>query len=166
MILAKSIAVDGADAEDDAFELEKLLDRLELSLSETVYLNWSWFPSGDVDEIKTEDVLTKFTDIWYPAADDLDLIDPQMQWVLSIHHWGAVSAWKSQKHSHHTAPRLYRKHPSLEKIVEDLAPYEEMADILGIPVHLLTRESVEAMSNSFRRTSILADARVIFEEHI
>lgn len=39
---------------------------------------------------------------------------------------------------------------------------EEMAGILGVPVHLLTRESVEKMSNPFRRNSILADARVIY----
>ena len=36
---------------------------------------------------------------------------------------------------------------------------EEMAAILGVPVHLLTRDSVEQMSNPYRRESILADAR-------
>jgi uncharacterized protein len=40
---------------------------------------------------------------------------------------------------------------------------EEMADILGVPVHLLTRDSVMQMSNPFRRDSILADARVVFD---
>jgi predicted nucleotidyltransferase len=39
---------------------------------------------------------------------------------------------------------------------------EEMAAILGVPVHLLTRDSVEQMSNPYRRASILADAKVIF----
>ena len=39
---------------------------------------------------------------------------------------------------------------------------EEMAAILGVPVHLLTRDSVEQMSNPYRRESILADARVIY----
>lgn len=38
---------------------------------------------------------------------------------------------------------------------------EEMAKILGVPVHLLTRDSVEKMSNPYRRQSILADAKVI-----
>ncbi len=40
---------------------------------------------------------------------------------------------------------------------------EEMAAILGVPVHLLTRDAVEQMSNPYRRESILADARVIYE---
>src|ERR1700685_455178 len=39
---------------------------------------------------------------------------------------------------------------------------EEMGAILGVPVHLLTRDSVEQMSNPYRRESILADARVIY----
>ena len=38
----------------------------------------------------------------------------------------------------------------------------EMSQILGAPVHLLTRESVEEMSNPYRKDSILADARVIY----
>ncbi len=36
---------------------------------------------------------------------------------------------------------------------------DEISAILGVPVHLLTRESVEQMSNPYRRASILADAR-------
>jgi predicted nucleotidyltransferase len=38
----------------------------------------------------------------------------------------------------------------------------EMAGILGAPVRLLTRDSVDRMANPYRRASILADARVIF----
>ena len=39
---------------------------------------------------------------------------------------------------------------------------DEMAKILGVPVHLLTRDSVEQMSNPYRRESILADAKLIY----
>jgi predicted nucleotidyltransferase len=39
---------------------------------------------------------------------------------------------------------------------------DEMAAILGAPVHLLTRDSVEQMSNPYRRRTILADARLIY----
>jgi predicted nucleotidyltransferase len=39
---------------------------------------------------------------------------------------------------------------------------DDMAAILGVPVHLLTRDSVEQMSNPYRRQSILADARLIY----
>jgi predicted nucleotidyltransferase len=39
---------------------------------------------------------------------------------------------------------------------------EDMAEILGLPVHLLTRDGVETMSNPYIRTTILAEARVIY----
>jgi predicted nucleotidyltransferase len=38
---------------------------------------------------------------------------------------------------------------------------DEMAALLGVPVDLLTRETVEAMTNPYRKNSILADAREI-----
>ena len=38
----------------------------------------------------------------------------------------------------------------------------EIAAILGVPAHVLTRESVEQMTNPYRRKSILADAREIY----
>jgi len=39
---------------------------------------------------------------------------------------------------------------------------DEMAAILGTAVHLQTRDSVDSLSNPFRRASILAEARVVF----
>jgi uncharacterized protein len=39
---------------------------------------------------------------------------------------------------------------------------DEMAAILGVPVHLLTRDSVDQMTNPYRRKSILTDAKVIY----
>ncbi len=39
---------------------------------------------------------------------------------------------------------------------------DEMAAILGVPVHLLTRDSVERMTNPYRRESILTDAKIIY----
>jgi uncharacterized protein len=39
---------------------------------------------------------------------------------------------------------------------------EEMAAILGVPVHLLSRDSVDQMSNPYRRASILADVKVLY----
>jgi len=39
---------------------------------------------------------------------------------------------------------------------------EEMASVLGSPVHLLTRDSVKQMTNPYRRASILADAKEIY----
>ncbi len=39
---------------------------------------------------------------------------------------------------------------------------EEMTQLLGVPVHLLARDSVEAMTNPYGREEILAEAKVIY----
>lgn len=41
---------------------------------------------------------------------------------------------------------------------------DEMGAILGVSVHLLTRDTVDGMSNPYRRASILADAKVIYRD--
>lgn len=40
---------------------------------------------------------------------------------------------------------------------------EELAGLLGVPVHLLSDTSVEQMSNPHRKAAIEAERRVIFE---
>jgi predicted nucleotidyltransferase len=39
--------------------------------------------------------------------------------------------------------------------------HEDMAEILGVPVDLMTRQTLEQMTNPHRKNSILADARQI-----
>lgn len=40
---------------------------------------------------------------------------------------------------------------------------EELAGLLGVPVHLLSDKSVEQMSNPYRKAAIDAERRVIHE---
>ncbi len=42
--------------------------------------------------MKAEDLISTFSDIWYPSSDDLDIIDGTMQWIVSIDHNGTVRA--------------------------------------------------------------------------
>lgn len=83
-----SSPVVGVNADEDAFDLRALFQRLDFDLPEKIYLNWHQY--DDIDEMAADDVLNNFDDIWYPAADDLDLLDPDLRWILSVHHSGAV----------------------------------------------------------------------------
>jgi predicted nucleotidyltransferase len=40
---------------------------------------------------------------------------------------------------------------------------EKMSDVLGVPVHILSRDQLDSMTNPFFKTSILADVRVIYD---
>lgn len=42
---------------------------------------------------------------------------------------------------------------------------EKMSKVLGVPVHILSRDQLNAMTNPFFKTSILADVRVIYDHH-
>jgi hypothetical protein len=46
----RAAVVSGANAEDDEFDLRKVLDELGFVLSEVTYLNWYRF--DDIDEIR------------------------------------------------------------------------------------------------------------------
>lgn len=91
-ILEKSEDISGVDAESPDFKLTALLAQLGLEPSPTVFLDWHRF--DNVDEVRTEDLSKHFDDIWYPAADDLFIVDPQLRWIVLILHYGAVALLK------------------------------------------------------------------------
>jgi hypothetical protein len=81
--------VRGVDAKKDDFKIEALLHRLGLDHSEYALLNWGNL--DELDRVRVRDLGDYFSDIWYPDSDDLDIIDPQFRWVLSVRHDGVVS---------------------------------------------------------------------------
>ena len=91
-IADNSLVLPGIDAEDDNFDLNKILHSTGLSVPESVYLNWYWFDK--VDEFRTCDLARYFEWIWYPSADDTDIIDPELRWIISVSHHGLVSYMK------------------------------------------------------------------------
>jgi len=52
----------------------------------------------------------------------------------------------------------FREHPGLRIVEIELG----MSQLLGVPVDLLTREAVDAMSNPFRKATITRDRRCIY----
>lgn len=81
--------VPGVDAKNRHIELLPLLDQLGLDYSEHALLNWGQFE--ELDRVRLRDLDEFFSDIWYPDSDDLDIIDADCDWVLSVRHDGVVS---------------------------------------------------------------------------
>jgi hypothetical protein len=90
VVEAKSFTLDGVNAEREDFDLKHVLRQLQFDVPDIVYLNWNRF--DDIDEIRVTDLFRAFDDLWYPSADDLDIFDTKLNWILSIAHYGAVSA--------------------------------------------------------------------------
>jgi len=77
----------GVDAKN-GLDLLGILDGLGVNYSEHAYLNWGRFE--ELDRIRLQDLSECFDDIWYPDADDLDVIDAEYKWILSVRHDGVV----------------------------------------------------------------------------
>lgn len=73
----------------EGFALLPTLTARGITPGSELFLNWARFEALDV--FATADVAACFDDLWYPAADDLDLFDDSARWLLSVRHDGVVS---------------------------------------------------------------------------
>jgi predicted nucleotidyltransferase len=82
----------------------------------------------------------------------------QQAGITRLEVFGSVARGEAKQGSDVDLMATFASNPGLRFFTME----DEMAAILGVPVHLLTRESVEQMSNPYRRESILADAKEIY----
>lgn len=83
---------EGVDAEDKKFSLRRTLAGKGINSSERVYINWYRY---DVIDVLALDELDRyFTDVWYPDADDIDIFDDSLEWILSVTHTGKIRLLK------------------------------------------------------------------------
>jgi uncharacterized protein len=78
--------------------------------------------------------------------------------IVRLEAFGSIARGDARRGSDVDLLATFASNPGLRFFTME----EEMAEILGVPVHLMTRDSVEQMSNPYRRASILADAKVIY----
>lgn len=83
---------DGIRCDEEYFDLKKALLSLGLECPEFVCINW--YRYDDIDKMKFVDVVNNFDDIWYPDADDIDIFDESLKWVLSVSHSGRIKILK------------------------------------------------------------------------
>lgn len=83
---------DDIRCDSDDFDLKNVLKSLGLDTPEFVFINW--YRYDDIDKIEFVDLANNFDDIWYPQADDIDIFDRSLQWILSITHDGRIKVLK------------------------------------------------------------------------
>lgn len=71
------------------FALRSLFPALGIAPQPELLLNWARLEK--IDTFQTTDVVQYFNDLWYPGADDIDLFDASLSWIVSIRHDGVVS---------------------------------------------------------------------------
>jgi predicted nucleotidyltransferase len=80
--------------------------------------------------------------------------------IAQLELFGSTARGEAGRRSDVDLIATFRSNPGLDFFAME----QEMGEILGVPVHLLTRESVDTMTNPYRRESIVADARAIYRE--
>lgn len=75
------------DLVDFSQDIGSALNRYQVISRPTVYINWYRFDK--IDELRVEDFLKWFPDLWYTAAEDPDIFDEGLGWMLSIRHYQA-----------------------------------------------------------------------------
>ena len=88
-IVEEAVPIPGLDANSDDFQILRVLDGLGFRHTEHVFLNWGQF--DELDRIGLRDLSEHFNDLWYPHSDDLEVIDLESGWILSVRHDGVVS---------------------------------------------------------------------------
>jgi hypothetical protein len=76
------------NAESDNFDLKSTVLNAGISPQERIFINWYRF--DQIDEMDLDDVSEYFDDIWYPAADHIDIFDDSFSWIVSIGYSGEV----------------------------------------------------------------------------
>ena len=74
---------------EEDFKLKHCLTSLGIKLSNSLCINWYKFERVDV--LTVDDLDKYFYDLWFPSADDIDLFDHTLNWIVSIRHDGCVS---------------------------------------------------------------------------
>lgn len=82
-------AINGVNAEDEAFNFTALASSVGITLGEMVFVVWSGF--CDIDQFRAVDIADYFSDIWYPSADDIEIFDESCEWMIFISHEGYIS---------------------------------------------------------------------------
>ncbi|MFQ3858021.1 hypothetical protein ACLK29_19215 [Leptospira kirschneri] len=78
------------DVDSNNFENERiiLINNLPLTNNPLIYINW--YRIDIIDQMYLKDFINYYEYIWYPSAEDIDIIDSNISWVFSISHTGAI----------------------------------------------------------------------------
>lgn len=88
-LLDASHPVEEFDALREGFQLSSLAEHLDLNPDRIIYINWDRLAT--VDRMEFEDLSKYFHDIWYPSADDIEVFDDTLSWILFVHHSGTIA---------------------------------------------------------------------------
>ena len=88
VLAARRTVIEAVNAEDISFDLCYVFKQVQVAPLDMIFINW--YRYDRIDTMLFSDLVKYFNDIWYPSADDIDIFDSPLDWILSIDHEGYV----------------------------------------------------------------------------
>ena len=86
--------LDGFNADEENFDLKAVFGKLNIATPNKICINFNKFESIDI--LYFDDLSKFFSDIWYPSLDDIEIFDLNLNWIVSVRHYGRIYYVKLQ----------------------------------------------------------------------
>ena len=80
--------LDGFNADEENFDFKAVFRKLNIATPNEICINFNKFESIDI--LRFEDFSKFFSDIWYPSLDDIEIFDINLNWIISVRHYGLI----------------------------------------------------------------------------
>ncbi|WP_462112814.1 heat-shock protein [Campylobacter concisus] len=80
--------LDGFNADEANFDLKALFSKLNITAPNEICINFNKFESIDI--LHFDDLSKFFSDIWYPSLDDIEIFNINLNFIVSVRHYGAI----------------------------------------------------------------------------
>jgi hypothetical protein len=91
-VLKKAVPLEGVNLDKEETPLHEVFGKAQISPAPVLYVEWGAL--RNIDRFRTDDLDRHFYDVWYPVADDIEIFDDSMSWLMFIRHYGGVEVWR------------------------------------------------------------------------
>lgn len=89
---ANATPVTGVNLEQEELELQVLFGKSGINPGPVLYVEWG--AMREIDRFQTADLNRHFYHVWYPGADDIEIFDDSLTWLMFVRHYGSVHVWR------------------------------------------------------------------------
>lgn len=94
-MIDKFSRLDGFSADEANFDFKALFNKLNIATPNEICINFNKFESIDI--LHFDDLSKFFSDIWYPSLDDIEIFDINLNWIISVRHYGDIYYFLTKK---------------------------------------------------------------------
>ena len=80
---------------DENFDIKAVFSKLNIATPNEICINFNKFESIDI--LRFDDLFKFFSDIWYPSLDDIEIFDINLNWIISVRHYGDIYYFLTKK---------------------------------------------------------------------